>query len=805
MQRICRLGFMTLLFSLLVACVVSVTFTAPSAVQTQQAAVFDASGNTIKTGIQPIYRWDFGDGEIASGVKVSHIYAKPGDYTVRLTVTDSLLPINTGVGSRSIKVTAPAVASRANLRLRVVDPLGDPVAGATVLVGENSAVSSGNGIAVLNNVPSNMIITVTANKSGYVPQALRTNIPSNISAVSREIVLRKIEKIINIANASNNMVLSSSTLHATVNINGGSLVDANGNSVSGAVTAEFTPYNVASRDINAMPGEGVGIDVNGQLSRLFSYGMLSVELKQGNKKLQLANGVTATLQIDLPIRKNADGSAIRAGQTIPMWHFNETTGVWVQEGSGQVVTSSASTTGLAVQATVSHFSIWNWDLPLKNPEGKEVSFKLRCAIDDNGTNTPAPCHVKMTARNDDGSVYLVKDSPDIDVAGVTIILGGWKNIDLVGTSVLGINDTDLVSYKGVVEHLDTSAMANNSEYVIVLTKQGSSTAVDTNSLEDLVPNTIVSVPSDMKAAIVAVADGSKTSALVWGLINYNETDAGNKQKVHRIDGNFAVPHFWVSSSNLSKVELNDVNSLLNYLRIYTGLSHYQQTFSLYVFNPENGRSAKLKLTTKSLPISGGEERFVLPATYERGDTDGNGMNEIKMFSEGIDEDTVTWNGNEYFQPFTFALWTTDPDDKVNHFNDFNEFKLIVDNTRAGVPTRYFSQECWKAEFVQIPYYSTAQDVKTVILTTWPNSNGNITPDGSVGVEALPDCSGGGFGTKNFWNGNTFDLDTGLSELMFTGSRQYVALHGSATRKNQLPGFAAEAKSQTYQYFWDDGL
>ena len=52
-----------------------------------QVVVFDGSAST---GQAPLvsWRWDFGDGGIASGVIVQHAYRNPGTYNVRLTVTD---------------------------------------------------------------------------------------------------------------------------------------------------------------------------------------------------------------------------------------------------------------------------------------------------------------------------------------------------------------------------------------------------------------------------------------------------------------------------------------------------------------------------------------------------------------------------------------------------------------------------------------------------------------------------------------------------------------------------------------------
>lgn len=49
---------------------------------------FDGSGSS-DDGTIVSYSWDFGDGSTATGVRVSHIYSTPGNYTVTLTVTDN--------------------------------------------------------------------------------------------------------------------------------------------------------------------------------------------------------------------------------------------------------------------------------------------------------------------------------------------------------------------------------------------------------------------------------------------------------------------------------------------------------------------------------------------------------------------------------------------------------------------------------------------------------------------------------------------------------------------------------------------
>lgn len=50
---------------------------------------FDGSSSTDSDGRIKSYRWEFGDGAIADGARVSHKFSLKGDFSVRLTVTDN--------------------------------------------------------------------------------------------------------------------------------------------------------------------------------------------------------------------------------------------------------------------------------------------------------------------------------------------------------------------------------------------------------------------------------------------------------------------------------------------------------------------------------------------------------------------------------------------------------------------------------------------------------------------------------------------------------------------------------------------
>lgn len=76
----------------------------PAQVVAGEQAIFDGGAST---GVNPIvgYFWEFGDGQVASGMRVEHVFALPGTYTVVLTVQDSAGA--TGVAGLVVRVIPP--------------------------------------------------------------------------------------------------------------------------------------------------------------------------------------------------------------------------------------------------------------------------------------------------------------------------------------------------------------------------------------------------------------------------------------------------------------------------------------------------------------------------------------------------------------------------------------------------------------------------------------------------------------------------------------------------------------------------
>ena len=77
-----------------------------------QPAHFDGSGSTDIDGKLVSYDWDFGDGQRGSGVEIDHAFDAPGQYRVKLRVTDDS---GTSCASASaetvIRINAPPVAN----------------------------------------------------------------------------------------------------------------------------------------------------------------------------------------------------------------------------------------------------------------------------------------------------------------------------------------------------------------------------------------------------------------------------------------------------------------------------------------------------------------------------------------------------------------------------------------------------------------------------------------------------------------------------------------------------------------------
>jgi hypothetical protein len=154
----------------------------------------------------------------------------------------------------------------------------------------------------------------------------------------------------------------------SVSLPAGGIKTSTGASYSGSVGVAAKWLNPSANEfVEMMPGRLVGVRTDNSGSGMVSLGMLAVELTDGaGNALNIKEGFEASIRMKVP-----DNMLSKAPQRIPLWSFNEDSGVWVEEGEANLINGF-------YEGKVKHFTFWNCDYP--NPL-VEVDFNV---IDQNG-------------------------------------------------------------------------------------------------------------------------------------------------------------------------------------------------------------------------------------------------------------------------------------------------------------------------------------------------------------------------------------------------------------------------------------
>ena len=232
----------------------------------------------------------------------------------------------------------------------VIDEGGQAVADAEVTFGNKSAYTDDSGLFHIENatVPSNRAY-VKVEKFGYfLGSRTFRPIENETANVRIKMLTRNISESFTAADGGEIDIEGGS-----LKFPGGAVVDANGSAYNGPVGVAARHLNPVADDLaEIMPGDLLGIDANDQEMGLQSFGMMAVELiGSSGQTLQIASGQEVELTFELPAELLGQAPA-----TIPLWYFDEEKGVWVEEGSAELV-------GNAYVGKVQHFSFWNCDAP----------------------------------------------------------------------------------------------------------------------------------------------------------------------------------------------------------------------------------------------------------------------------------------------------------------------------------------------------------------------------------------------------------------------------------------------------------
>lgn len=223
---------------------------------------------------------------------------------------------------------------------------------AIVTVGNKTAITNEYGYFEINDV---MVVAeaaiVKVIRQGYFTST-RTFIAREGKKESIHIKMLSLNPQPSIAsNTANTITLTnglSISFPADAFVNAATHTTYNGNV---KVSAQW--LDPSSPDISlTMPGDLRGINTDGNVQLLTTYGMAAVTLtSDSNDPLQMAPGKKATISFPIPAAFQS-----LAPSTIPLWYFDENTGLWKEEGSAVKINGK-------YVGDVSHFSFWNCDLP----------------------------------------------------------------------------------------------------------------------------------------------------------------------------------------------------------------------------------------------------------------------------------------------------------------------------------------------------------------------------------------------------------------------------------------------------------
>jgi hypothetical protein len=249
-----------------------------------------------------------------------------------------------------------------NLSGTVVNENNQPLSGVTVSAYGQTKTTGADGFFMFNDitVPQNRLF-VKAEKQGYYT-ATRGEKPGSGSTVLKLTMLQK-----TVTHTINSVSGGSADLSngSKVEIQPGSVVTESGSVYSGQVNMSvkyMDPTDVKFSETVA-GGDMMARRSDSTDAVLYSYGIMKVELEgTSGEKLNVTGGKPSTITTTIPAELVAS-----APSTIPLWYFDENTGVWREEGT-------ATKQGNKYVGVVNHFTDWNNDYPgyLTRVEGKII-------------------------------------------------------------------------------------------------------------------------------------------------------------------------------------------------------------------------------------------------------------------------------------------------------------------------------------------------------------------------------------------------------------------------------------------------
>lgn len=220
-----------------------------------------------------------------------------------------------------------------------------------------------------NFAPILQNVTITQNKlSVYNVKALEYAKPAEGTTVLNQVNNDLSQGVIQTAYTVTTQKTPTMTEQATVKFDGGTQVqDANGSPIAaGSLNLNIVQYGTnSSASLQALPGgtttntavDKDGSPINGNVN-FVTAGLLQMNLDAGGIPVKkFSKPVSVSIELSNKLTNFATGKPIKAGDVIPFWSLNETTGQWKNEGTTTVVADNNGK--LSAPIHISHLSCWS--------------------------------------------------------------------------------------------------------------------------------------------------------------------------------------------------------------------------------------------------------------------------------------------------------------------------------------------------------------------------------------------------------------------------------------------------------------
>lgn len=228
----------------------------------------------------------------------------------------------------------------------VSDADGNPLEGADVSIDGMTTSTDVNGYFILGTEANVKGAYIKVNLNGYY-EAYGNVLPSEGLTYVQFVLIAKDDG--STFNSDQGGIATSGS--SVVRFEPNSFKFKNGSTYTGEVTV-YADYIDPTSDFfgQQMPGDLTAVNLSNEDVILESFGMLNVEIFGANGE-ELDISENAILEIAVPNQLLSN-----APDQIPMWFFDTEKGYWVEEGSAQLENG-------VYRTEVSHFTLWNCDVP----------------------------------------------------------------------------------------------------------------------------------------------------------------------------------------------------------------------------------------------------------------------------------------------------------------------------------------------------------------------------------------------------------------------------------------------------------